>query len=154
MYHVFYSLQRGMRVNVLPCFASTLTCSTCQHALCAYAPTCFTFQRESFLCTNMLCMPPWWLRDQLNLKIIDNFSILRFCKINVCLLFEQNMEMWYDSSGIHSSFYKHTGKLGWSPICLRFSQFEPEIMLDGMLNFKTHFMVWYCFWYEHCNSLF
>ena len=30
---------------------------------------------------------------------------------------------------IHSFFYKHTGKLGWSSICLRFSQFEPEIML-------------------------
>ena len=24
---------------------------------------------------------------------------------------------------------------------LRFSQFEPEIMLDAMRNFKTHFMV-------------
>ena len=51
-------------------------------------------------------------------------------------------------------FYKHTGKLGWSSICLRFSQFEPEIMLDGMFNFKTHFMVWYCVSYEHCNGLF
>ena len=38
-------------------------------------------------------------------------------------------------------FHKHTGKLGLSSICLRFSQFEPEIMLDGMLNFKTLFMV-------------
>ena len=47
--------------------------------------------------------------------------------------------------------YKHTGKLGWSSICLRFSQFEPEIVLDGMLNFKTHFRVWYCVWSEHCN---
>ena len=47
-------------------------------------------------------------------------------------------------TALHSFFYKHTGKLGWSSICLRFSQFEPEIMLDGMLNFKTHFMVWYC----------
>ena len=46
------------------------------------------------------------------------------------------------------------GKLGWSSICLRFSQFELEIMFDGMLNFKTHFMVWYCVWYEHCNLLF
>ena len=55
---------------------------------------------------------------------------------------------------IHSFFYRHTGKLSWSSICLRFSQFEPEIMLDGMLNFKTHFMVWYCIWYEHCNGLF
>ena len=27
-------------------------------------------------------------------------------------------------------------------------------MLDGMFNFKTHFMVWYCVWYEHCNGLF
>ena len=26
-------------------------------------------------------------------------------------------------------------------ICLRFSQFDPEVMLDGILNFKTHFMV-------------
>ena len=51
-------------------------------------------------------------------------------------------------------FYKDPGKLGWSLICLRISQFEPEIMLDGMLNFKTHFMVWYCVWYEHCNGLF
>ena len=51
-------------------------------------------------------------------------------------------------------FYKHTGKLGWSSICLWFSQFKPEIMFDGMLNFKTHFMVWYCVWYEHCNGLF
>lgn len=33
-------------------------------------------------------------------------------------------------------FYKHTGKLGWSSI--RFSQFEPEILVDGTLNFKTH----------------
>ena len=55
---------------------------------------------------------------------------------------------------IHSVFYKHTGKLGWSSICLIFSQFKPEIMLDGMLNFKTHFMVWYCVWHEHCNGLF
>ena len=46
------------------------------------------------------------------------------------------------------------GKLGWNSICLRFSQFESEIMLDGMLNSKTHFMVWYCVWYEHCNGLF
>ena len=45
-------------------------------------------------------------------------------------------------------------KLGWSSICLRFPQLEPEIMLDGMLNFKPHFMVWYCVWYEHCNGLF
>ena len=51
-------------------------------------------------------------------------------------------------------FYKHTSKLGWSSICLRFSQFEPKIMLDGILNFKTHFMIWYCVWYEHCNGLF
>ena len=55
----------------------------------------------------------------------------------------------------HSLFiYKHTGKLGWSSICVRFSQFQPEIMLDGILNFKTHFMAWYCVWYEHCNGLF
>ena len=44
--------------------------------------------------------------------------------------------------------------MGWSSICLGFSQFEPEIMLDGMLNFKTHFMVWYCVRYEDCNGLF
>ena len=50
--------------------------------------------------------------------------------------------------------YKHTGKLGWNSICLRFSQFEPEIILDGMLNFRTHFIVWCCVWYEHCNGLF
>ena len=54
----------------------------------------------------------------------------------------------------HSFFYKYTGKLGWSSICLRFYQFEPEIMLDGMLNLKTHFMVWYYVWCEHCNGLF
>ena len=52
---------------------------------------------------------------------------------------------------LHSSFYKHTGKLGWSSTWLRFSQFEPEIMLDGM---HGYFMVWYCVWYEHCNDLF
>ena len=28
------------------------------------------------------------------------------------------------------------------------------VLFDGMLNFKTHFMVWYCVWYEHCNGLF
>ena len=39
-------------------------------------------------------------------------------------------------------FYKHT------------AQFEPEIMLDGMLNFKINFMVWYYVWYEPCNGLF
>ena len=55
---------------------------------------------------------------------------------------------------LHSFFYKHTSKLGWSSICLRFFQFELENMLDGMLNFKTHFMIWYCVRYEHCNSLF
>ena len=32
------------------------------------------------------------------------------------------------------------GKLGRSSICLRFSQFELEIMVDGMLNFKPHFV--------------
>ena len=40
-----------------------------------------------------------------------------------------------------NSFYQRTGKLGRSPICLRFSRFESEIMLDGMLNFKTQFMI-------------
>ena len=59
-----------------------------------------------------------------------------------------------EAGSIHSSFYKHTGKLGWSSICLIFSEFEPEVMLDGMLNFKTHLMVWHCVWYEHCNGLF
>ena len=47
-----------------------------------------------------------------------------------------------------------TSKLGWSSKCLRYSQFEHEIMLAGMLNFKTHFFDWYCVWYEHCNGLF
>ena len=56
--------------------------------------------------------------------------------------------------GLHSFFNKHTGKLGLSSICLRFSQFEPGIMLDGMLTFKAHFMVWYSVWYEHCNDIF
>ena len=51
-------------------------------------------------------------------------------------------------------FYKHTGKLRWSSIHLRFSQFEPEIMLDSMLNFKTYFMAWYCVWHERCNGPF
>ena len=37
--------------------------------------------------------------------------------------------------------YKHMGKLGRSSICLRLAQFEPEIMLEGMLNFKTHFKI-------------
>ena len=55
---------------------------------------------------------------------------------------------------VHSFFYKNTGKLGWSSICLRFSQFEPEIMLDGMLKFKTHFLAWYCVSFEHCNDPF
>ena len=27
-------------------------------------------------------------------------------------------------------------------------------MFDGMLNFKTHFMVWNCIWHEDCNGLF
>ena len=51
-------------------------------------------------------------------------------------------------------FYKR--KVSWvsSLICLRISHFEPEIMLDGMLNFKIHFMVWYCVCrYEHSNGL-
>ena len=51
-------------------------------------------------------------------------------------------------------FYKHMGKLGWTSIYLRFSQFEHEIMLDGMLNFKTYFMVWYFVWHEHWSGLF
>ena len=74
---------------------------------------------------------------------------------------------------IHSFFYKHTGKSGWSLICLTLSQFEPEILLDGMLNFKTHFMecnglfstlqwsllnvrtwTFNWVWHEHCNGLF
>ena len=55
---------------------------------------------------------------------------------------------------INTPFFKHMGKLAWSSICVRFSQFEPEIMLDCMLNFNTHFMVWYCVWYEHRNGLF
>ena len=60
----------------------------------------------------------------------------------------------HETLTIHSFFYKQTGKLGWNSIWLRFSQFEPEIMLDGMLNFKTHFMDWYCVWYKHYNGLF
>ena len=67
-------------------------------------------------------------------------------------LTEESPKRWVPV--IHSFLYKHKGKLGWSLICLRFSQFEPEIMLDGMLDLKTHFMVWYCVWYEHCNGLF
>ena len=51
-------------------------------------------------------------------------------------------------------FYKSRGKLGWSSICLRFSEFEPETMLDGMLNFKTHLMVRYCVWNKHYNGVF
>ena len=54
----------------------------------------------------------------------------------------------------HSFFYKHTGKLCWSSICWKFPQSEPKTMLDDMLNFKTHFMVWYWVWFEHCNGLF
>ena len=49
-------------------------------------------------------------------------------------------------------FYKCADKPGWSSISLRFCQFEPEIMLDAILNFKTHFMVWYCVWYESCKT--
>ena len=52
------------------------------------------------------------------------------------------------------TLFLFTGKLGWSSIYLRFSQFEPEVTLDGMLNFKTHFMIWYCVWHEHCHDLF
>ena len=48
------------------------------------------------------------------------------------------MKRKYVFAFIHSFFYKHMGKLGWSSICLRFYKFEPEIMLDGMLNFKTY----------------
>ena len=36
----------------------------------------------------------------------------------------------------HFFYYKHTGKLGLSSICLRFSQFEPEIMLKVCLISK------------------
>ena len=64
------------------------------------------------------------------------------------LICTSQYQKWYTLS-----LYKHMGKLGWSSKCLRISQFEPEIMLDGMLNFKTHFMVWYRVWYEHCNGL-
>ena len=32
-------------------------------------------------------------------------------------------------------FHKQMDKLGWSSIYLRISQFEPEIMLHGMLKF-------------------
>ena len=54
-------------------------------------------------------------------------------------------EKWVKYLPIHSSGLKLN--------MLKFSQFEPEIMLDGMLNFETHFMVWYCVWYEHCYGL-
>ena len=63
------------------------------------------------------------------------------------LLARNRRDIW----SLHSG---NTGKLGWSSICLKIFQFEPEIMLGGMLNFKTHFMVWYCVWDEHCNGLF
>ena len=65
-----------------------------------------------------------------------------------------NAQIYSRLNPTHFFLYKHTDKLGWSSICLWFSQFEPEIMLDGMLTFKTHFMVWYCIWHEHCNGLF
>ena len=59
------------------------------------------------------------------------------------LICTSQYQKWYTLS-----LYKHMGKLGWSSKCLRICQFEPEMMLDGMLNFKTHFI-----WYEHCNGL-
>ena len=73
---------------------------------------------------------------------------------------------------LYSFYDKHRGKLGWSSICLRFSQFEPGIMYDSMLNFKTHGqilrLIWTLqwsllnvriwtfnwIWHEHCNGLF
>ena len=67
---------------------------------------------------------------------------------------EQKLNWKWWNTLFFSFFYKHTVKLGWSSVCLRFSRFESEIMLDGMLNFKTHYVVWYCVWYEHCNGLF
>ena len=83
----------------------------------------------------------------LNIAIIDTYPLKQLILKKLKLL-EMNI------ANTLFFFYKHTGKLGWSSICFRFSQFEPEIMLDGMLNFKTHFMVWYCVWYEHCHGLF
>ena len=70
-------------------------------------------------------------------------------KLRIWMTLKEMRHRWR----IHSFFYKHTGRLGWSSICVRFSQFEPEIVLDGMLNFKTHFIIWYCVWYEYCNGL-
>ena len=84
-------------------------------------------------CTCFKCFPKG--SSQIFRYYFENLSELHFIKCN-------------------SIFYKHTGKLVWSLICLRFSQFKPEIMLDGMLNFKTNFIVWYCVWYEHCSGLF
>ena len=82
-------------------------------------------------------------------RVINHFLYFACSFAAQFLLFEVRM-----TQEIHSFFYKHTGKLGWSSVCLRFSQFQPEIMLDGMLNFKNNFMVWYSVWYEHCNGLF
>ena len=63
--------------------------------------------------------------------------------IETCETYFKNLFSNNDTVNKHTLFfYKHTGKLCSSSICLRFSQFEPKVMFDdGMLNFKTHFMV-------------
>ena len=91
----------------------------------------------------------WKLRTRKNPNTVTSHAM--YLSMNVVLVL---LRLPSGKLGSALFFYKHTGKLGWSSICLWFSQFEPEIMLDSMLNFKTHFMVWYCVWYEHCNGLF
>ena len=71
-----------------------------------------------------------------------------------CFLINLFFSEFISSILIALCFYKHTGKLGWSSICLRSSQFQLEIMRDDILDFKTYFMAWYCVWHEHCDSLF
>ena len=78
-------------------------------------------------------------------KFIKRLSFLARCFLELVYRFSQVSKY---------TFLWAYGKIGWSSICVRFSQFEPEIMFDGMLNFKTHFMVWNCIWHEDCNGLF
>ena len=42
---------------------------------------------------------------------------------------------------IHSFFYKHTGKLGWSSICLRFSNFSLKLCL--LVCFISKLVSWF-----------
>ena len=116
---------------------------------------------------NKLCeMLDYWSRDMLNFNFLEK-GLGIVSPPHFVYDFSRKMFLMLDSIKwpnsivwlpllfkIHSFFYMHADKLGWSSICLRFSQFEPEIKLDGILNFKTHLMVWYCVWYEHCNGLF